>query len=66
VDYKKAGFITLLKGNVPNIIMPQHLGGAIAVSEAVMLLLGRIKPPKGPNPRIFVLDVQDRKFEVTE
>jgi molybdopterin/thiamine biosynthesis adenylyltransferase len=51
--------------NIPNIIMPQHLGTAIAVSEAVMIALGRVKPPVGPDPRIFILDLQDRKFEVT-
>jgi hypothetical protein len=51
--------------NIPNIIMPQHLGTAITVSEAVMMILGRITEPQGPNPRIFVLDLQDRKFEVT-
>jgi len=66
VNYKKARLFAFLKMNIPNIIMPQHLGGGIAVSEAVMMLLGRVKPPAGPNPRIFILDMQDRKFEVTE
>ncbi|MFC1576279.1 ThiF family adenylyltransferase [Candidatus Omnitrophota bacterium] len=65
VNYKKARFFAFLKMNIPNIIMPQHLGGGIAVSEAVMMLLGRVKPPTGPEPRIFVFDIQDRKFEVT-
>ena len=51
--------------NIPNIVMPQYFGTAVAVSEAVMLVLGRIKPQKGPKPRIFVLDLLDRKFEVT-
>lgn len=51
--------------NIPNIVMPQHLGTAIAVSEAVMILLGRVSAPAGPNPRIFILDLQDRKFAVT-
>jgi len=51
--------------NIPNIVMPQNLGTSIAVSEAVMILLGRMKPPSGPNPRIFIIDLQDRKFEVT-
>ncbi|NQT22104.1 MAG: ThiF family adenylyltransferase [Candidatus Omnitrophica bacterium] len=51
--------------NIPNIIMPQNLGTAVAVSEAVMILLGRVEPPAGPNPRIFILDLQDRKFVVT-
>jgi molybdopterin/thiamine biosynthesis adenylyltransferase len=51
--------------NIPNIIMSQHLGTAIAVSEVVMILLGRVEAPQGPNPRTFILDLQDRKFEVT-
>jgi len=51
--------------SIPNIVMPQHLGTAIAVSEAVMIVLGRVKPPSGPDPRIFVMDFQDRRFEVT-
>lgn len=51
--------------NIPNIIMPQHLGTAISVSEVVMLMLGRVLPPVGPEPRTFVLDLQDRKFQVT-
>ena len=51
--------------NIPNLAMPQYLGTAIAVSEATMMVLGRIKPPAGPNPRIFILDLQDRKFSVT-
>jgi molybdopterin/thiamine biosynthesis adenylyltransferase len=50
---------------IPNLAMPQYLGTSIAVSEAVMILLGRIKPPEGPDPRIFIIDLQDRKFEVT-
>jgi len=53
------------KINIPNIVMPQHLGTAIAVSEAVMILLGRVSAPQGPNPRITVLDLQDREFRVT-
>ncbi len=52
--------------NIPNIIMPQHLGTSVAVSEAVMIALGRVKPPSGPGPRKFVLDLQDRKFEISE
>lgn len=51
--------------NIPNIIMPQHLGTAIGVSEAIMILLGRVKAPAGPNPRIFIMDMQDRKFEIS-
>ena len=66
VNLKKARVAAALRMNIPNIIMPQHLGGGIAVSEAAMILLGRIKPPAGPGPRIFVFDIQDRKFEVTE
>jgi molybdopterin/thiamine biosynthesis adenylyltransferase len=55
----------LLEGAVlPNIAMPQYLGTAVAVSEAVMIMLGRVEPPKGPDPRIFVIDLQERKFEV--
>lgn len=50
--------------NIPNIIMPQHLGTSIAVSEAVMILLGRSPEPSGPDPRVFIIDLQDRKFEV--
>ncbi len=50
--------------NIPNIIMPQHLGTSTAVSEAVMILLGRIPEPAGPEPRVFIFDLQDRKFEV--
>ena len=49
---------------IPNLVMPQHLGTAMAVSEAVMIVLGRVKPPAGPKPRIFILDLQERKFEV--
>jgi molybdopterin/thiamine biosynthesis adenylyltransferase len=47
---------------IPNIAMPQYLATSIAVSEVVMMLLGRVKPPAGPNPRIFILDLLDRKF----
>ena len=50
---------------IPNIAMPQYLGTSIAVSEVVMMLIGRLKPPAGPNPRIFILDLLDRKFSVT-
>lgn len=51
--------------NIPNIIMPQHLGTAISVSEVVMMLLGRVAEPQGPEPRIFILDLQDRLFNLT-
>lgn len=51
--------------NIPNIIMPQHLGTAISVTEVVMMHLRRIQEPAGPEPRIIVLDLQDRKFEIT-
>lgn len=50
--------------NIPNVITPQHLGTAIAVSETVMMLLGRVKEPVGPLPRVIVLDLQDRHFEI--
>lgn len=50
--------------NIPNIIMPQHLGTSIAVTEAVLLMLGKIKEPEGKEPRVFIFDVLDRKFEV--
>jgi len=50
---------------IPNIAMPQYLATSIAVSEVVMMLIGRVKPPAGPNPRIFILDLLDRKFSVT-
>ena len=50
--------------NIPNLIMQQHLGTSIAISEAAMLILGRVSRPKGPDPRIFIVDLQDRKFEV--
>ncbi len=53
------------KINIPNLAMPQHLGTSIAVSEAVMILLGRADAPKGPGPRIIIMDLQDRKFEVS-
>lgn len=52
--------------NIPNIIMPQHLGSAISVSEIVMMLLGRTPEPAGPDPRAFVIDLQERRFEVRE
>ncbi len=51
--------------NIPNIVMPQYLGTAMAVSEAVMIALGRLSAPAGPGPRILILDLQDRRFEVT-
>ncbi|MBU0683946.1 MAG: ThiF family adenylyltransferase [Candidatus Omnitrophica bacterium] len=51
--------------HIPNIAMPQYLATSIAVSEIVMMLLGRIKPPAGPDPRIFILDLLNRKFSVT-
>jgi tRNA threonylcarbamoyladenosine dehydratase len=51
--------------NLPNIATPQYLATSIAVSEVVMMLLGRVKPPAGPDPRIFILDLQERKFSVT-
>jgi len=50
---------------IPNIAMPQYLATSIAVTEVVMMLIGRVKPPAGPNPRIFILDLLDRKFSVT-
>jgi molybdopterin/thiamine biosynthesis adenylyltransferase len=50
---------------IPNIAMPQYLATSIAVMEIVMMLIGRVKPPKGPQPRIFTLDLLDRKFSVT-
>ena len=50
---------------IPNIAMPQYLATSIAISEVVMMLIGRKKPPVGPNPRIFILDLLDRKFSVT-
>ncbi|MBN1526579.1 MAG: ThiF family adenylyltransferase [Candidatus Omnitrophica bacterium] len=65
VNVGLARVAALAKINFPNIIMPQHLGTAVAVSEAVMILLGRVAAPKGPGPRVFTLDLQDRKFEVT-
>jgi len=51
--------------NLPNIIMPQHLGTSIAVTEAILLILGKVKQPAGPNPRIFIIDILDRKFSVS-
>lgn len=50
---------------LPNIAMPQYFGTAIAVSEAVMMVLGKIPQPTGPNPRLFIMDLLDRKFQVT-
>jgi tRNA threonylcarbamoyladenosine dehydratase len=50
---------------VPNIAMPQYFGTSIAVSEAVMMVLGKIPTPAGPKPRIFIMDLLDRKFQVT-
>lgn len=50
---------------IPNIAMPQYLATSIAISEVVMMLTGRVKPPAGPDPRIFILDLLDRKFSVT-
>ena len=51
--------------NIPNIATPQYLGTSIAVTEAIMMVLGRVKPPTGPKPRVFIIDLLDRKFEVT-
>jgi len=65
VDPELAAAAATKKINIPNIIMPQHLGTSIGVSEAVMMVLGRIQPPVGPNPRIFELDLQDRHFSVS-
>lgn len=50
---------------IPNLAMPQYFGTSIAVTEAVLIILGRIKPPEGPNPRVFIMDILDRKFQVT-
>jgi len=50
---------------IPNIAMPQHLASSIAIAEVVMMLIGRVQPPAGPDPRIFILDLLDRKFSVT-
>jgi len=50
---------------LPNIAMPQYFGTAIAVSEAIMMVLGKIKEPAGPQPRVFIMDLHDRKFQVT-
>jgi molybdopterin/thiamine biosynthesis adenylyltransferase len=51
---------------IPNIMTMQALGTAIAVSEAQLLLLGRIPEPEGPQPRIFVQDLQTREFQVND
>lgn len=51
--------------SIPNIIMPQHLGTSIAVTEAILLILGKVKEPAGPDPRIFIVDILDRRFEIT-
>ena len=51
--------------NIPNIATPQYLGTSIAVTEAIMMVIGRVKPPAGPKPRIFIVDLLDRKFEMT-
>ena len=50
---------------IPNIAMPQYFGTSIAVTEAVMMVLGKIASPAGPNPRVFIMDLLDRKFSVT-
>lgn len=50
---------------LPNLAMPQYFGTAIAVSEAIMMVLGKIKEPVGPQPRVFIMDLQDRKFQIT-
>lgn len=50
---------------VPNIAMAQHFGTSIAVTEAIMMVLGKIAYPAGPDPRIFIMDLLDRKFQVT-
>jgi len=50
---------------IPNIVMPQYFGTSIAVTEAVMMVLGKVNPPEGPAPRLFIMDLLDRKFEVT-
>jgi molybdopterin/thiamine biosynthesis adenylyltransferase len=68
-DYLDKGIVQkVIAGEIPipNIAMPQYLGTAIAVSEVVMTLLGRTKPPAGPNPRIIILDLLDRKYTVTD
>jgi molybdopterin/thiamine biosynthesis adenylyltransferase len=50
---------------LPNIAMPQYMGTSIAVSEAVLMVLGKIPQPAGPDPRIFIIDMLDRVFRVT-
>lgn len=65
IDSEMARKAATAQINIPNIIMPQHLGSAISVSEVVMMLLGRVPEPKGPSPRIFAVDLQERRFEVT-
>ena len=50
---------------IPNIAMPQYFGTSIAVTEAIMMVLGKVKEPAGPEPRVFVMDLHDRKFQVT-
>ncbi len=50
---------------IPNIIMEQHLGTAIALNEAVLMLLNRIEKPKGPGPKIICLDLQDKVFKTS-
>jgi len=57
--------IALGKRFLPNIAMPQYFGTSIAVSEAIMMVLGKIAHPAGPNPRIFIMDLLDRKFQIT-
>ncbi|MDD5634076.1 MAG: ThiF family adenylyltransferase [Candidatus Omnitrophica bacterium] len=50
---------------IPNLAMPQYFGTSIAVSEVIMMVLGKIEHPEGPAPRIFIMDLLDRKFQVT-
>ncbi|MCX5679535.1 MAG: ThiF family adenylyltransferase [Candidatus Omnitrophica bacterium] len=65
VDPDEIRRIALGETFLPNIAMPQYFGTAIAVSEAVMMVLGKIPEPTGPQPRIFIMDLLDRKFQVT-
>ncbi len=66
IDHKLVETVSAGEITPPNMVMPLHLATSIAVSESVLLILDRAPMPRGPNPRTFILDLQDRHFEYND